>query len=169
MVKTKKLINDYIFYKIVCLDNTLNLCYVGSTIDFKQRQRKHKSGCNNQNDQDYNNKIYQIIRQNGGWENFKMIEIRTKEQLTKLEAEKIEEEYRIGLSANMNAKRCYITEEQRKEYQKQYRKDNREDSKEYHKQYRKDNKQQIKDYQKQYYEENKHKKCKQNKNIILRY
>ena len=148
MVKTKKLINNYIFYKIVCLDNSLDFCYVGSTIDWKQRERKHKSTCNNQNDQDYNNKKYKYIRENGGWENFKMIEIGTEEQLTKRQAEKIEEKYRVGLLANMNVIRCYQTEEQLKEQ-----------IKEYQKQYRKDNKQQIKDYQKQYYEENKHKKC----------
>ena len=73
----KKLINDYIFYKIVCITDDIDLCYVGSTANWKERQREHKSRCNNENDKSYNNKKYQIIRANGGWENFKMIQLGT--------------------------------------------------------------------------------------------
>ena len=98
----KKLINDYIFYKIVCITDDIDLCYVGSTANWKERQREHKSRCNNENDKSYNNKKYQIIRANGGWENFKMIQLGTREQLTKREAEQIEEQYRQELKANMN-------------------------------------------------------------------
>ena len=56
----KKLINDYIFYKIVCLDNSVELCYVGSTANWKERQRNHRSICNNENNKLYNSNIYKI-------------------------------------------------------------------------------------------------------------
>lgn len=137
-----KVINDYTFYKIVCLDNSCELCYVGSTADFNKRKQTHKHSCNNENSKEYNCKIYTTIRENGGWENFKMIEIGKAEQLKKREAEQIEEEYRQELKANMNTKRCFRTEQQK---QDQLR--------EQHQKYYKENK----EYYKEYYEANKDK------------
>jgi hypothetical protein len=118
----KKLINDYVFYKIVCLDNSVDLCYIGSTANWKARNHNHKNNCNNEKCKAYNYKIYKTIRDNSGWSNFKMVEIGKKEQLTKRQAEQIEEEYRIELKANMNGKRCFATKEQRNEQMKEYNK-----------------------------------------------
>lgn len=124
----RKEINDYIFYKIVCLDKDLDLCYVGSTANWKARNCEHRLNCNYESSKKYNIKLYQTIRENGGWDNFKMIQIDTREQLNKREAEAIEEEYRQQLRANMNSRRCFITEEQEKELNKErcknYRKNN---------------------------------------------
>lgn len=126
----KKEINDYFFYKIVCLDSNIDLCYVGSTANWKARNYQHKSICNNENCKSYNFKIYKTIRENGGWCNFKMIQIGTREKLTKRQAEQIEEEYRVELKANMNTHNCYLTEEQKheqiKEHQQKYREANRD-------------------------------------------
>ena len=141
-----KLINDYIFYKIVCLDNSVELCYVGSTANWKERQRTHKRDCNNENSKAYNLKIYKTIRENGGWGNFKMIQLGTREQLKKREAEQVEEEYRVQLKANMNGKRCYRTEAQKQE-----------DNKEYCKNYREEKKDKIREQKHKWYEENKDK------------
>ena len=140
----KKVINDYVFYKIVCLDNSVELCYIGSTANFIKRRSDHKSNCNNENSKSYNSKIYKTIREYGGWSNFKMIQLGTREQLNKREAEQIEEEYRQELKASLNSKRCYITEEQKKEY-------NKEDGKRRYK----INKDKLKEYQKEYYKNNK--------------
>jgi len=157
----KKLINDYIFYKIVCLNDDIILCYVGSTANWKERQRTHKGDCNNENSKKYNYKIYKTIREYGGWSNFKMIQIGTREQLNKREAEQIEEEYRVELKANMNTKRCYITEEQKKEKEKQHNKkyyeDNKETLIEQKKIYRENNKEKIAKKEKEYKENNKEK------------
>ena len=38
----KKVINDYVFYKIICISDDINLCYVGSTADFNKRRSTHK-------------------------------------------------------------------------------------------------------------------------------
>ena len=110
----KKVINDYVFYKIVCLDNSIELCYVGSTADFIKRRCAHKSNCKNENHKMYNSKIYTAIRENGGWDNFKIIQIATKQQLTKREAEYIEEDYRKELKADLNSKRCNVCDEEKK-------------------------------------------------------
>ena len=156
----KKVINDYTFYKIVCLDNSVELCYVGSTADFNKRRNIHKSDCNNANCKNYNTKIYKTIRENGGWCNFKMIEIGKKEQLTKREAEAIEEEYRVELKANMNGKRCFITEEQKQKYYEE----NKDKIKEQQQNYYEENKDKIKEQQQNYYKENADKILEQKQN-----
>tara|TARA_R110000822_G_scaffold226847_1_gene359474 strand:- start:30 stop:536 length:507 start_codon:yes stop_codon:yes gene_type:complete len=116
-------VNDYVFYKIVCIDENIDFSYVGSTKNLHQRTIKHKSACNNPNHRDHINPKYQTIRKNGGWENFKLIQIGKREQITKREAEYIEEQYRINLRANMNRQRCYRTEEQYKDQRKQWDKE----------------------------------------------
>ena len=153
----KKGINDYVFYKIVCIDGDVELCYVGSTANWKERQRNHKRTGNNENDRYYNTKLYKTIRENGGWENFKMIQIGTAEQLTWRKAEQIEEEYRVELKANMNSKRCYVTEEQSKEYRKEKINEWRENNKDKVKAYVEKNKDKIKEQTKEYRENNKEK------------
>lgn len=68
--------NRTIIYKLIRNDNIHNpyIC-VGSTTDFIKRKSAHKNACCNENNKRYNHKVYQIIRQNGGWENWKMLEI----------------------------------------------------------------------------------------------
>jgi len=164
----KKLINDYIFYKIVCISDDIDLCYVGSTANWKERQREHKSRCNNENCDAYKSKKYEIIRANGGWCNFKMVQLGTRQQLTKREAEQVEEEYRVQLKADMNGKRCYTTEQELKEQQKLYnqREDVKQKQKDYEKkettilmrkEYRNKNIETIRQSQKQYEIDNKDK------------
>ena len=105
-------IKNYIFYKICCDDN--EYVYVGSTCNFNNRRRQHKQNTNLDNEKN-NQKVYKTIRENGGWENWKMIQIGTREQITKREAEQIEEEYRLKLTADLNDKRAYLTEQVKKE------------------------------------------------------
>ena len=152
----RKEINNYTFYKIVCINDDIDLCYVGSTANWKARNHQHKSDCNNENCKIYNSKIYKTIRENGGWGNFKMIEIGKKEQLTKRQAEQIEDEYRVELKANMNTKRCYLTEEQIQKYYEE----NKDKIREQQQNYYEENKDKIREYKQNYYEENKEKvKC----------
>ena len=146
----KKVINDYVFYKIVCLDNSVELCYVGSTADFNKRRSTHKNHCNNENSNNYNSKIYKTIRENGGWSNFKMIEIGKKEQLTRRQAEQVEEEYRVELKANMNTRRCYLSEEQKQNYYEE----NKDKILEHNQKYYEKNKDKILEHKQEYYQEN---------------
>ena len=150
-------ISNYTFYKIVCLDNSVDLCYVGSTANFLKRKNKHKTDCYNEKVKGFNSKIYTTIRENGGWSNFKMIEIATQEQLSLREAEKIEEEYRQELKANMNSRKCYITYEDRKNDALQYYYDHKEDVLNKKKIFYENNKDRLKEKCLKYYYENREK------------
>ena len=121
MVKNK--INDYTFYKIINVNCDVKLCYVGSTVNMKERRRSHKKNCNNPNMQSYNLKVYKTIREHGGWDEFKIIEIGYAEQLTLTEAHVIEEKYRVELNANLNKNKCFRTEHEEQEHRSAYRRE----------------------------------------------
>ena len=139
---------NYVFYKICSED--CDETYVGSTANFKSRKMAHKSRCYNENGDKYNLKIYQAIRANGGWDNFKMIQIGTRDNITKREAEQVEEEYRLDLKATMNTQRAYRSPEVNKEHRKKYQV-------EYDKNYRQNNYEKIAERQKNWCEKNKEK------------
>ena len=150
---------DYIIYKIICNDESqCSEIYVGSTADFTTRKSLHKSNCNNQNQKSFNYKIYQTIRDNGGWKNWTMIPIEELKQNTKREAEIKEEQYRKELKASLNMVKAYQSEEElkqyRQKYDKQYYDENKKQKKEYDKQYYDENKKQKKEYNKKYREQN---------------
>ena len=111
----KKTINDYTFYKIVNINGDIDLCYVGSTVNMKERKRTHKNTCHNPNMPKYHLKVYQTIREHGGWNEFKIIEIGTAEQLTLAEAHVIEEMHRVNLGATLNNYKCFRTDEEKNE------------------------------------------------------
>jgi hypothetical protein len=91
-----------IMYKIVCNDLNIKDVYVGNTTDFRKRKNKHKCDCNNQNSKGYNIKLYQMIRQNGGWDNWSMIEIEKYCCKDSNEATARERYWLETLNANMN-------------------------------------------------------------------
>ncbi len=144
----------YYFYKIVC-DDLPNFVYVGSTMSYTNRKYEHKRTCNNENRKGYNYKIYQTIRENGGWDNWRMVCIHQQEVDNKRHAEKIEEDYRIELNGNMNTHRAFITPEQEKEYKKEYYKEWCANNADYNKQYYENNKDYFSEKNKEWYETNK--------------
>jgi hypothetical protein len=145
---------SYIIYKICC-DDLPEYIYVGSTANFRCRKNKHKISCNNGD----NKKLYTTIRENGGWDNWRMVIIEECGEISLVQVRIKEEECRIKLKANLNSIRCHRTEEEKKEYNKEYNKEYRETNEEYlkeqKKQYIQANKEKIKEKQKQYYEANK--------------
>jgi len=91
-------------YKIEHIDDE-NLVYVGHTNNFKQRKQRHKSSCNNETDKSkHNRKVYQMIRKNGGWDMFRMIEIEKYPCNNKQEAEKREFEIMRKMNARTNTR-----------------------------------------------------------------
>ena len=46
------------------------LLYVGSTTNFKTRTNVHKSNCTNPKSNLYNQQLYTVMRQSGGWDSF---------------------------------------------------------------------------------------------------
>ena len=121
--------SHYIFYKIVCEDCP-DYIYIGSTKSLRSRKYQHKNCCNNENNRYHNFKIYQKIRENGGWDNWNMIIIDEGNDLTFTQARIKEEELRLKHNANLNMRKAFITEEETKEREKEYNKEYRENNKE---------------------------------------
>jgi hypothetical protein len=126
---------SYYIYKICC-DDCPDFVYVGSTKSFRHRKNQHKNCYNTMKDY----KLYNTIRENGGWDNWRMVILEDCGEITLTQARIKEEEHRVKLNANMNTHKCHRTEEQKKEYDKEYKKTNekyKENQKEYAKEYRK--------------------------------
>ena len=111
------------------------------------------------------------MRDNGGFEMFKMIEIEKYKCNDRREAEKRENEVMKELKATMNKIRSFRTEKDKIQYMGEYY----EENKDKRKQYREENKDNIKQYYeenkdktKQYYEDNKYKILKNKKEYYLR-
>ena len=64
--------SNTIIYKIYCKDQNISDLYVGHTTNFTKRKCLHKRDYINLNKK---LKIYNIIRDNGGWDNWDMVEI----------------------------------------------------------------------------------------------
>jgi len=110
----------YSIYKIEHRTNP-DLVYVGSTTDFNERKRLHKSRCISSEI-----KVYQIIREHGGWDQFDMIEIKQIE-CTQLEARKEEDRVRIELNARMNTLSAVMDIEIRNKKMQKFHQSHREE------------------------------------------
>lgn len=108
-------------YKIEHIDKP-SLVYVGHTTNWNNRKNQHKGNCINPNRKEYNLKLYRMIRENGGWEMFRMIEVEKYPCNDKREAEKRETEVMRELQSNMNTYRSFVTDEEKKEYSSEYMK-----------------------------------------------
>jgi hypothetical protein len=162
-----------IIYKFCCKDTTIKEIYVGHTTNFTRRKNQHKLLCYNENSAYYNKLLYQCIRDNGGWENWSMIQITEVSCNNKREAEAIEHEWIEKLSPSLNKNMPYAKcKEEPVEYKKNWYETNKDellkkakemydknkDTKlEYQKEYAEQNKEKIKEYQDKYREENKEK------------
>ena len=138
-----------ILYKLCCNSLEILDTYIGHTTNFTKRKYHHKHNCNNINSKVYNLKIYQIIRDNGGWDNWSMVMIENYPCNNNLEALQRERYWFEIFNADMNTRKPCISEEEEKEYQKVYQKEYRK--KEHHKRWREKNP----DYYPNYYAKNK--------------
>jgi hypothetical protein len=137
---------------------------VGHTANFTRRKSGHKHACNTDTSKNYNLKIYQTIRENGGWDNWRMIEIKNQLCESKRHAVRLEQELIDQYKAELNSRKAFGADT-KIEYRKQYVQDNKEQIMEYKKQYYNDNKEEILEINKQYYLDNKEKilECCKNK------
>jgi len=152
-----RLSTDYsktVIYVIKCKNDNITEEYIGSTTDFIKRKYNHKTACNNENNKDHNYKIYKFIRDNGGWDEWIMLEIEKFNCNDKNEAHKREEEIRIERKAKLNSIKAFGAET-RKEYIKQYYQENKEELKIRDKKYYEENKEEYLKKSKKYREENK--------------
>jgi hypothetical protein len=143
----------YCIYKIVCNDINVTEFYIGSTLAFRKRKYQHKNSCKDEKQKSYKFKIYQTIRDNGGWDNWRMVIIEEmKEGTTTVQARIREEHYRVELQSTLNTYSAYDKQiEKYKEYQKEWRETNKDEQKEYMKEYQLTEK--YKQYKKEYMKE----------------
>ena len=160
-------IDNYIMYKICPKNSNLNYSYIGHTNNFAFRKSQHKLPCIDIAHNKSHYKLYETIRQNGGWDEWEMIEIEKLIGKTKLEARIREQELIEEHGANLNSLKAYISDEQRKEIKRQitnkYREENKELIKEQTKKYKEDHKEIIAEQMKKYRAENKEKIYEQTK------
>lgn len=107
----------YIIYRISIND----YIYIGSTLDFNQRKIRHKSEC-----QLSHIKLYQIIREQGGWDKCEMVPIEEFECDGMIQSRIREEYWRREYNANMNSKQAHTTLEEKKQYKNEHAKGYRE-------------------------------------------
>ena len=138
-----------IIYKWICDD--CDEVYVGSTTNFTRRKHGHKTACNNENDKQHHLKIYQTMREYGGFENWRMIQIESYPCQSKRELQAREEHWRKELNAKLNQLRAFVTAEERKEQLTTYREANRESRLEKQKEWNDKNS----DLKKEWYQNNK--------------
>jgi len=130
--------------------------YVGSTYDFNKRIFAHKQDLINKPDRLLYKTMIDL-----NIDTFEPIELLNCRTFSRKEKLKLEEEYRIKMKANLNDIKCYLSEEERKEqninYMKQDRINNPEKYKERKKKYYYSNQQKCVDYSHNYYINNKNK------------
>ena len=91
--------SNTVIYKIYCKDKSISDTYVGHTTSFIKRKYQHKLCCNNLNNK---LKIYDGIRENGGWENWEMVELATYNCKNSEEARIKEQEYYEEIKPALN-------------------------------------------------------------------
>ena len=130
--------------------------YVGSSKNFENRIKQHKSDYKNENSEKYNKPLYNFLRDNGDWTNeWTMTIIQSypdcKSRRELLEYER--EHYEI-LKPVFNKCRPIVHDGEQSEIRKQYRLENAEKIKEKNKLYYEENAEKIKESIKQYKLEN---------------
>jgi len=150
----------YIMYKIQPLNHELNFSYIGHTSVFNKRKNKHQKNTTNTKDlKHYHLKVYQTIRDNGGWDAWEMIEIEKYKCSTKLEARIREQQLMVEHNTTLNTCKSFITEEERKkkkqEITNKYKAEHVELIKEQQQQYKQDHKDIIKEQMRVYRQEHK--------------
>lgn len=161
-----------IIYKLCCKNPEITDIYIGHTTNFVKRKQGHKQSCKDVNNNAYNTYKSIFIRNNGGFENWDMIEIEKFKCNDKYEAEKHERKYIDELKPTLNTlmpmNKYYASNE--KEYAVKYKEEhyeklqlynqsyyeaNKSRTEEQYKLYRAKNAEYIADYKKAYYQNHK--------------
>jgi hypothetical protein len=149
-----------IIYHFICKDASIVDTYVGHTTNFAARKRQHMRNTVCETDKKhYHLKHYETIRNNGGWDEWEMVEIEKFNCKTKLEARIREQELIQEHNANLNTLNAFITEEERKQKKKsiteKFRMENKELIREQEKKYKEEHKEVIAEQMKKYRQEHK--------------
>jgi len=130
--------------------------YIGSTTNFKHRKNDHKTCCNNINQKGHNLKVYKYIRENGGFDEWIMIQIQEYPCNSKKELETRERYYIDLFKSTLNKVIPTRTD-------KEYKQNNCDKIAEYLKEYRQNNRDKITEKRKVFYQDNRDKILEKNK------
>ena len=164
-------------YKLVHKDDLENEnIYVGHTTNWIERKKQHQYKCNYENGSHYNIKVYQYIRQNGGFDEWIMVWLEDYPCGGKPQACARErywcEHYKSKLNSQIPCRNHKEWKKDNKEHIDKYTEDNKEHIKEYHagqyqknkeehnikcKTYKEENKEHYKKTHAEYYQKNKDK------------
>jgi len=78
-------------YMIYCNDSNITDIYIGYSTNIQDRMKVHRRCCNNPANKSYSTRMYNFIRNNGGWNNWSYRIIQQPYCLSKKESE--EKEY----------------------------------------------------------------------------
>ncbi len=107
-----------VIYTIRCRDGSFLEIYVGASFNLKERKRLHESDCNNPKRKSYNYRLYRIIRENGGWDNWVIAPYQEyPECRSQVQSDIMEEKIRVDLNATLNSQKAHQTVDERKQSQ----------------------------------------------------
>jgi len=90
--------SNTIIYKICCKDKSITDLYVGHTTNFAKRKYQHKNLCSSNKKL----KIYKVIQENGGWDNWDIIEVAKYNCKDSIEAKTREQEHYNKMKHDVN-------------------------------------------------------------------
>ena len=102
-IKSNTDYSNTIIYKITCKDPAITDLYVGHTTNFVQRKNAHMYSCISPKTANHKCKLYETIRSNGGWSNWRMDIIAFFECDDLYAARTKEQEYYVSLKATLNS------------------------------------------------------------------
>ena len=98
MENEELIIINGVIYIIFCNDEGIEEFYIGSTSNFEKRKTNHRFKCNDSIN--YNYKVYQKIRENGGFDNWSMVVLQHCSNFDELKL--LEQEYFEALKPTLN-------------------------------------------------------------------
>ncbi len=155
-----------VIYKIKHTEKD-DLLYVGHTTDFTKRKSSHKQVCNNPKQKHHSLKVYEMIRNNGGWDSFKMLEVKKYPCTDRREAAAEEDRIMKELKATMNSRGAVLDSVRAKEMKQLYRERNKESISLKEREYRESHREQYANHHKNYYALHKE-EIKANQNELVR-
>ena len=134
--------------------------YIGSTTNFHHRKVCHKHSCINEKTKKFNYKLYEYIRENGGFDNFQFTILRVCNDTDKKELFKLEQSFIDVYEPTLNARSASQT-------RNEWREKNKEKIQTQNKVWCEKNKEEIKEKKKVYREENREEINKQRNQVIV--
>lgn len=102
-----------VIYILRCFDLGISESYVGSTVNPTSRKSHHHDCCINEKSPAYNRKLYNFIRDNGGWQNWELVILEEYPECTsKIQKHIRERQVADRMNSTLNINRAYRTDDE---------------------------------------------------------